>query len=96
MPDNSNPATDDATQNSPRIELSELSEDARTLAKRYAEQEKGTLMEKARHSLATFAKDPTEGLRLMDELDPRISERVIKDSGLNSREELVNSMKKKE
>lgn len=86
----------DATLNSPHIELSELSDEVRPLAKRYAEQEKGSLMEKARHSLTAFAKDPVEGLRLMDELDPRVSEKVIKDLGMNSRDELVNSFKKKD
>jgi hypothetical protein len=74
------------------IELSDLPEDARTLAKRYAEQEKGSLTEKARHTLATFVKDPEQGLKMMDEMDGKVVGRIIKDSGLNSREELVQKL----
>lgn len=85
--------TDDGTVETPqRIELSELSDEVRPLAKRYAEQEKGSLTETVRQALDAFVEDPEQGLKVFDDLDPRVLERVLKKKGI-TREELVNKFK---
>lgn len=77
-----------------KIELSELPEEARALAKRYAEQERWSLTETVRHAMDTFVEDPVEGMKKMDEIDPRVIDRIQKKRGFNSREELMASFEK--
>lgn len=77
--DHSTVTGDEANKNPPALELSEMPDEARSLAKRYAEQEKGKLTESVRHTLVAFARDPEQGLKLMDEIDPKVSQRVLKE-----------------
>jgi len=90
MSDNSTVTDEEAVKTPPVIELSSITDDdARALAKRYAEQERWKLTESVRNTLATFARDPVKGLEMMDSIDPNVSKRVLKDLWVGSVEELA-------
>lgn len=72
------------------IELSSIADDdTRTLAKRYAEQERWNLTESARNAFVAFVRDPVKGLEMMDAIDPNVSKRVLKDLWVSSVAELA-------
>ena len=64
----------------PAIELSSIEDDdTRALAKRYGEQERGKMTEAMRNTLVAFVRDPAEGLKMVDSIDPKVTQRVLKD-----------------
>lgn len=90
MSDEHSIATEEEGKITPQeIELTSIpDDDTRALAKRYGEQERGKMFESVRHTLVAFMRDPAEGLKEVEKLDPKVAQRVLKDLGVKSVDEL--------
>lgn len=76
----------------PEVDISSITdEDTKALAKRYAEQERGKMFESVRNTLVAFVRDPADGFKKVEEIDPKMAQRVLKDLWVKSVEELRKS-----